>query len=349
MIRINLLKPETKDIRETPAEGMPEFKTKKRPAVGNLIFLLLIIVLAGFYFYQNKAMGKEQQLLSQAQQEKSQLQYVSAKLIELQKQKDTYDKKITLINLLKSQRDLAVRIMDELSRDLPEWVWMSDVTFGIKSVQIRGNALSNNLIADYISNLENSPYFEGVNLISSTQRTQGNDQFLEFSLTAGVINPKQIPARASSEQGRRPKEGTMKNWPWYGSLVLALIIFALVFFLYFKPKDQELKDLKAERQKIEQEVQDLRIKKEEMVKIEADLVRMKSTLKELEVIIPQKKEISDILRRIQQLAFDARLDILKFAPGGEIRKDFFAEWPIPIEVTGDLPQPCHILRQAQPL
>jgi type IV pilus assembly protein PilO len=126
----------------------------------------------------------------------------------------------------------------------------------------------------------------------------------------------------------------MKNWPWYGSLVLALIIFALVFFLYFKPKDQELKDLKAERQKIEQEVQDLRIKKEEMVRIEADLVRMKSTLKELEVIIPQKKEISDILRRIQQLAFDARLDILKFAPGGEIKKDFFAEWPIPIEVTG---------------
>ena len=31
----------------------------------------------------------------------------------------------------------------------------------------------------------------------------------------------------------------MKNWPWYGSLVLVLIIFALVFFFYFKPKDQE--------------------------------------------------------------------------------------------------------------
>lgn len=126
----------------------------------------------------------------------------------------------------------------------------------------------------------------------------------------------------------------MKTWPWYGSLVLALIIFALVFFFYFRPKDQELKDLRTERQKIEQEVQDLRIKKEQLVKIEAELVSLKAILKELEVIIPQKKEISEILRRIQQLAFDARLDILKFAPGGEIKKDFFAEWPIPIEVTG---------------
>jgi type IV pilus assembly protein PilO len=126
----------------------------------------------------------------------------------------------------------------------------------------------------------------------------------------------------------------MKTWPWYGYLILSVMIFVLVFFFYFKPKDQELKNLRTERQKIEQEVQDLRIKEEEMVKIEADLVSLKATLKELEVIIPQKKEISEILRRIQQLAFDARLDILKFAPGGEIKKDFFAEWPIPIEVSG---------------
>jgi len=194
MIRINLLKPETKEIRDTPAEGLPDFKTKKRPGVGNLIFLLLIIAIAGVYYYQKKAMGEEQQLMSQAQQEKSKLQYVSAKLMELQKQKESYDKKIALINLLKSQRDLAVRIMDELSRVLPEWVWLNDVTYGTKSVQIRGNALSNNLIADYISSIENSPYFEGVNLISSTQRTQGNDQYLEFSLTAGVVNPKQLTA-----------------------------------------------------------------------------------------------------------------------------------------------------------
>ncbi len=126
----------------------------------------------------------------------------------------------------------------------------------------------------------------------------------------------------------------MKTWPWYGSLVLALIIFALIFFVYFKPKNQELKDLRAEREKVEQEVQQLRIKKEQLVKIEAELVNLKATLKELEVIIPQKKEISEILRRIQQLAFDARLDILKFAPGGEIKREFFAEWPIPIEVSG---------------
>jgi Tfp pilus assembly protein PilO len=127
----------------------------------------------------------------------------------------------------------------------------------------------------------------------------------------------------------------MKNWPWYGYLILSLMIFTLVFFFYFKPKNQELSSLRAERQKMEQEVQTLKAKKLELDKIEAELVSMKATLKELEVIIPQKKEISEILRRIQQLAFDARLDIIKFAPRGEIKKDFYAEWPIPIEITGN--------------
>lgn len=127
----------------------------------------------------------------------------------------------------------------------------------------------------------------------------------------------------------------MKNWPWYGYLVLAAVVFALVFFFYFKPKGQELDTLRADRVKLEAEVKDLKAKKQELDRIESELVTMGQELKKLEVIIPQKKEIADILRRIQQLAFDARLEIIKFAPRGEIKKDFYAEWPIPIEITGN--------------
>jgi type IV pilus assembly protein PilO len=127
----------------------------------------------------------------------------------------------------------------------------------------------------------------------------------------------------------------MNKWPWYGHVILAAIIGAVAFFAYFKPKGQELKNLRAERGKLEQEVRDLKIKKQQMDQIETELAGMRTTLKQLEVIIPEKKEISEILRRIQQLAFDARLEIIKFAPRGEIRKEFYAEWPIPIEVTGN--------------
>ncbi|MDD8020476.1 MAG: type 4a pilus biogenesis protein PilO [Acidobacteriota bacterium] len=126
----------------------------------------------------------------------------------------------------------------------------------------------------------------------------------------------------------------MRNWPWYGHLVVAVIIFALVFFFFFKPRNAELKSLQESRQKLEKEVEVLKEKKKELDKIEAELVILSATLKDLEQIIPQKKEIADILRRIQQLAYDSHLNVLKFQPKGEVKKDFYAEWPINIEISG---------------
>jgi type IV pilus assembly protein PilO len=127
----------------------------------------------------------------------------------------------------------------------------------------------------------------------------------------------------------------MKNWPWYGYLLFAVLLFALAFFFYFKPQNVKLKALTAERVKVEAEVQNLKQKKRELDKIEADIVAMTAKLKTLEVNIPQRKEIADILRQIQALAYDSRLDVLRFAPGKEINKDYYAEWPIPIQVSGN--------------
>jgi type IV pilus assembly protein PilO len=126
----------------------------------------------------------------------------------------------------------------------------------------------------------------------------------------------------------------MKNWPWYGHVLLAVFVFALAFFFYFKPQNAKLSALKAERIKVEGEVQNLKQKKRELDKIEADIADMTAKLKTLEVNIPQRKETADILRQIQTLAYDSRLDVLRFAPGNEINKEFYAEYPIPIQVSG---------------
>lgn len=127
----------------------------------------------------------------------------------------------------------------------------------------------------------------------------------------------------------------MRNWPWYGYLLLAVIIFGLFYMFYYKPKNQELTNMREERIKVEDEVAQLRIKKDQMEKIETEIQKMDALLKDLEAIIPQKREISDILRRMQQLAYDSYLNITKFTPKGEIDKEFYAEWPITLEITGN--------------
>ncbi len=127
----------------------------------------------------------------------------------------------------------------------------------------------------------------------------------------------------------------MKNTPWYGHLVIALVIFLAAFFIYFKPQNKKIADIKADRIRTEADVLKLREQKKELDRIEIEIGKMNIQLKELEQIIPQRKEIADILRQIQQLAYDSRLDVVRFAPQGEINRDFYAEWPIPIQVTGN--------------
>ncbi len=202
MIRINLLKPEAKEIREGPPLPGPEVRAKKAFPLTTLVILLIIGVLAAAFFLQKRMISQERNSLEAARAEKTKLQYVTAKLEELEKQKALFERKINLISELKVQQDTAVRIMDELSRRLPEWVWLTELSFQGQLIELRGNALSNNLIADYIFNLQNCPHFANINLVASTQETSRNTQFLEFSLTLNYLLPQ---AAQPQEQAAKPK------------------------------------------------------------------------------------------------------------------------------------------------
>lgn len=127
----------------------------------------------------------------------------------------------------------------------------------------------------------------------------------------------------------------MKGRPWYTYAIIGVIIIGFFYFIYYKPKGKELGNLRAERQKIMNEVRKSQANKIKLDKIEAELKTLSATLANLEAIIPQKKEMSDILRRIQQLAYDSRLDIRRFAPQRLADQEFFSEQPISIEMTGN--------------
>jgi Tfp pilus assembly protein PilN len=201
MIRINLLKPETKDIsQQVAAPAISEEAAKRGPNVGNLIFLALVIGLGAFYFFQQKAFRRENALLATARQEKAALSYVEEALKKQQAARESLDRKITLIENLNAQRDMAPRLMDELSRRLPDWVWLNEVVFDEKGIQIKGRALSNNLVADYVTGLEASPQIMNVGVVVTAQKTTRGDQYQEFTLRAVLEKkPEPVPPPAPAE------------------------------------------------------------------------------------------------------------------------------------------------------
>ena len=204
MIRVNLLKPEKKDIREEPTGLAPEIKEKKRTPFASLLIIVAIAAVAALYFLQDKAIKTEQDLLTVAQEEKKQLEYVLAALDKLEQQKSTLERKINLINQLKARQEIAVRTMDELSKNIPGWVWLTETTYDAQEITIKGRALSNNLIADYVYNLENSPHLSNVKIVSINQKsTQSNNPYLEFSLTAIYNLPITIDSSEEAKQGEQ--------------------------------------------------------------------------------------------------------------------------------------------------
>jgi Tfp pilus assembly protein PilN len=189
MIRINLLKPEKKELKEAPPVPPEEFERKRKIPLPSLLILLCFVIIIILFFYQKNAISDEKERIQEAQEEKRKLQDVIVKLEKLEKQKDLYERKIDLIQKLKSQQDVPIRILLELSTKIPDWVWLTETKYSDKTVEIKGRAMSHNMIADYIFNLERSAHFENVELISSTQRTVLDDTYLEFSLAAKYILP----------------------------------------------------------------------------------------------------------------------------------------------------------------
>jgi type IV pilus assembly protein PilN len=207
MIRVNLLKAEKKGVGDRPLMGEDagsgkKVKTgkdkagepKKKTPAGNLIVFLALIVLGGLAVLQRQSLGRERGLLLSAQEEAQRLQPVVDKLDEIEWQKLYLEKKVGLIRDLKAQQGLAVGILDAVSRDIPEWVWLTELILNKTGVLIKGRALSNMLVVDYVRALEQSGPFSAVGIVNTQQKAEGNNQYLEFTLNA-TLPPPVLPSR----------------------------------------------------------------------------------------------------------------------------------------------------------
>jgi Tfp pilus assembly protein PilN len=184
MIRINLLKPEKKE-----SSVFERTESEKTPATLPLFFFSVVVIAIVLLFFQKNSFKRENNFLKVAQEEKNTLKEVEVTLDKVEKQIATIIKKIDLINQLKLHQDTAVRIMDELSKNLPSWISLTETNFDGKVVRIKGRALTNKLIADLLDNLGKTPYFRNVNLVSSIQRVMQDSRFYEFLMNATYVPP----------------------------------------------------------------------------------------------------------------------------------------------------------------
>jgi type IV pilus assembly protein PilN len=183
MIKINLLKPEKKEVASGGAavSALDESRENKM-SVPALIGAIAITVgsIGLLYFLQSNNLNSEKKLLEERTLRKAELEVVLKKLAQIEASKMELERKIKIIDELKLKQKDAVFMMDKLSKCLPDWVWLTDLNFKNGALQLSGKALSNNLIADLINNLQTSNSFSNVRLKSSSRNKEAGIDIFVF-------------------------------------------------------------------------------------------------------------------------------------------------------------------------
>ncbi|WP_022949128.1 type IV pilus inner membrane component PilO [Methylohalobius crimeensis] len=132
------------------------------------------------------------------------------------------------------------------------------------------------------------------------------------------------------------------TWPLPVKIAVMVIIAAVVagLWIYFDTQDQlaqldkvrqeekNLKDTFASKQKKAIHLEEYKQQLAEMEKTFGDMLRQ----------LPNKAEVPDLLVDVSQTGLAAGLEFELFQPQAENKKDFYAELPIRVRVTGDYDQ-----------
>ncbi|MCG6552491.1 MAG: PilN domain-containing protein [Candidatus Magnetominusculus sp. LBB02] len=187
MIKINLL----------PSDGKAK-RRKKPPAAVPLLYaitvLVLIISLAGGGFGYKILSDR----LSAAQKEKTektaQLEALKKKTKDVEALEKTI-KTITdnkkVIEQLKANQSTPVRVLDEISRLLPDNVWLTRMNVTEQGLTLSGVAKKNDDVVIFVNHLKDSKLFINVYLSKSQSGAMGELSVYNFEMQMSInVAPK---------------------------------------------------------------------------------------------------------------------------------------------------------------
>lgn len=149
---------------------------------------------------QTKALEKEIEKFS------TQLQQVE----DFRRTKSEIEKKLAVIDRLDRSRSGPVHVLDELATHTPERVWLTNVRSQDGALSIQGMSLDNELVALFLTALNDSPYFDGVELEESELVERDRLKLNSFKVKAQLTTPglpKETPelAEAATGKGKRAR------------------------------------------------------------------------------------------------------------------------------------------------
>ncbi len=128
------------------------------------------------------------------------------------------------------------------------------------------------------------------------------------------------------------------SWPLAARLGAVVIVFAIVvgggFYYFTQDTIAQLESVQAKEQPLKDEFKRKQGKAANLEAYKKQMLEMEKSFGSMLKQLPQKTEVADLLVEISQTGLSNNLEFSLFKPSGEVRKEFYAELPVNIKVTG---------------
>lgn len=165
MIRINLLPAERRIAKAAP-RGLSE--QQKAAIGGGLVLLATAFLIGGRYWMLEQESARLDRDIGAARTEEQRLAEIITQVQDFEQRRSRLQERVALIEQLRKGQTAPVHILDQVSRAVPDMLWLTKLTQSGFDVTIEGRCLSMTALSDFVANLEESRYFSRpVEIVSS--------------------------------------------------------------------------------------------------------------------------------------------------------------------------------------
>lgn len=131
---------------------------------------------------------------------------------------------------------------------------------------------------------------------------------------------------------------SLNKLPWYAQFglfaVLAIAGAGVFYQFYVTPFNAEMDQRRQQLAALRVEVAKGTTTANQLNQFKAQVSELEARLESLKAVLPEQKDVADLLRRIQTLATQSSLTIRGFKPSPSVTKQLHAEWPIALQLDG---------------
>jgi type IV pilus assembly protein PilN len=182
---------------------LPHREAKRAADLRQSVALLVLgLVLAGggiaiVHRDLSKTLDQSQAAVRQLEAAIDQFKPEQQQVAAFKKRRGELEGKLNVITGLDEARSGPVRILDEISRNTPDRLWLRKLVTVGPNITLEGTSLDTGVVADFLRNLNNSEYFVNVDL----EKTRGGKEIEGVKLVDFVITAQLRTSKAGEKKG----------------------------------------------------------------------------------------------------------------------------------------------------